>query len=115
MKKISACPSWLKLSEDRYSFVFVPDRAEIVRKIFELSIGGLGSYSIANHLNRQNVPPFGPSPKWDHTTIDSMLRNRATFGEHQPESYAGGSQQGIPLAPPVPLSYPPLIHQAPFP
>src|SRR5258706_15159827 len=60
MKKISACPSWLKLSEDRYSFVFVPDRAEIVRKIFELSIGGLGSYSIANHLNRQNVPPFGP-------------------------------------------------------
>jgi hypothetical protein len=114
MKKISACPSWLKLSEDRYSFVFVPDRAEIVRKIFELSIGGLGSYSIANHLDRQNVPPFGPSPKWDHTTIDSMLRNRATIGEHQPKSYAGGSKKGVPLGAAVPGYYPAVIDEATF-
>ncbi len=114
MKKISACPSWLKLSEDRYSFVFLPDRAEIVRKIFALSIGGIGSYSIANHLNRQNVPPFGPSPKWDHTTIDSMLRNRATIGEHQPKSYAGGSKKGVPLGAAVPGYYPAVIDEATF-
>jgi hypothetical protein len=60
MKKISACPSWLNLSEDRRSFIFLPDRAEVVKKIFELSIGGLGSYAIANVLNKQKVPPFGP-------------------------------------------------------
>jgi hypothetical protein len=50
LKKISACPGWLDLSEDRRSFVCVPGKAEIMRKIFELSIGGLGSYSIANHV-----------------------------------------------------------------
>jgi len=114
MKKISACPGWLKLSEDRCSFIFLPDRAEIVRKIFELSIGGLGSYSIANHLNRQGVPAFGPSTSWDHTTIDSMLRNKATVGEHQPKSYAGGSKKGVPVGAPVPGYYPAVVDEATF-
>jgi Recombinase len=114
MKKISACPGWLKLSEDRCSFIFLPDRAEILRKIFELSIGGLGSYSIANHLNRQGVPAFGPSASWDHTTIDSMLRNRATVGEHQPKSYAGGSKKGVPVGAPIPGYYPSVVDEATF-
>jgi hypothetical protein len=50
MKKISACPGWLDLSEDRRSFILVAEKAEIVRRIFKLSIGGLGSYSIAKRL-----------------------------------------------------------------
>ena len=114
MKKISACPSWLDLSEDRRSFIFVPSKAEIMGKIFELSIGGLGSYTIANHLNRQNVPAFGPSTTWDHTTIDNMLRSRATLGEHQPKSYAGGSKKGIPVGAPIPGYYPAVIDEATF-
>jgi Recombinase len=109
MKKISACPSWLGLSEDRRSFVYFSERAEIVRKIYELSIGGYGSYSIANYLNRQNVPPFPPASKWDHTTIDSMLRNRATFGEHQPKSYAGGNKKGKPVGNAIADYYPAVI------
>jgi len=111
-RKISNCPSWLTLSEDRRSFVFLPERAQILKQIFELSIGGLGSYFIANHLNRQNVPAFPPSKRWDHTTIDSMLRNRATFGEHQPKSYVGGNKKGVPLGPPIPGYYPPAIDQS---
>ena len=113
-KKISACPGWLALSKDRLSFIYLPDRAEIVRKIFELSIGGLGSYSIANHLDRQNVPAFGPAPKWDHTTIDSILRNRATVGERQPKSYAGGGKKGLPVGAPIPDYYPAAIDEATF-
>ncbi len=98
MKKISACPGWLKLSEDRCSFIFLPDRAEIVRKIFELSIGGLGSYSIANHLNRQGVPAFGPSTSWDHTTIDSMLRNKAPVPGYYPAVVDEATFQAAQLA-----------------
>jgi hypothetical protein len=113
-KKISACPSWLELSEDRRSFVYLEDRAEIVRKIFELSIGGLGSYAITNFLEKQGIPPFGSSQKWDHTTIDSMLRNRAVLGEYQPKSYAGGRSKGIPTGPPVPDYYPAVIDEDTF-
>jgi hypothetical protein len=114
MKKISACPGWLNLSEDRRSFVFEPEKAEIVREIFQLSIGGLGSYAIANHLTRHNIPPFAPSTKWDHTTIDSMLRNRATVGEHQPRSYVGGSKKGTPIGNPISAYYPAVIDEATF-
>jgi Recombinase len=114
LKKLSACPGWLGLSADRTSFVFLPDRAEIVQKIFELSIGGVGSYSIANYLNQQNVPAFGPSPTWDHSTIDAMLRSRATIGEHQPKSYAGGSKKGIPIGSPIPNYYPAVVDEATF-
>src|SRR5581483_1538043 len=106
MKRISACPGWLDLSGDRRSFVFVPEKAQVVREIFELSIGGLGSYAIADRLNRKGVPPFGPSPTWDHTTIDGMLRSRATVGEYQPKSWAGGTKKGVPVGAPIANYYP---------
>jgi hypothetical protein len=114
MKKLSASPSWLDLSEDRRSFIFVPEKAEIVRMIFELSIGGLGSYSIAKQLERKNVRAFGPSGKWDHTTIDALLRNRATLGEHRPKTYAGGSKKGIPTGELIPNYYPAIIDEETF-
>jgi hypothetical protein len=113
-KKISACPSWLALSEDRRSFVFLPDKAETVRKIFELSIGGMGSYAIGNYLDERKIPTFGHSQSWDHTTIDNMLRSRATFGEYRARSYAGGSKKGVPVGSAVSNYYPAVIDQATF-
>ena len=108
-KKISACPGWLGLSDDRTSFVFLPDRASIVKKIFELSIGGLGGFTIAKHLNAQGVPAFGPSAKWDQSTIHNMLRNRATFGEHQPKRYQNNKE--FPVGEPIPHYYPAVIEK----
>lgn len=113
-RKISACPSWLGLSEDKRSFVYLEDRAAVIKKIFELSIGGFGSYAIAKHLNTQRVPPFPPSKKWDHTTIDSMLRNRATIGEHQPKSYVGNNKKGLPVGRPIANYYPAVITEEVF-
>lgn len=113
-KKISAAPSWLGLNQDRSSFVFLPDRAETVRRIFQLAIGGMGSYAIANYLDEQNVPTFTRSPRWDNTTIDSMLRNRATYGEYQPKSFAAGHKKGIPSGPPISSYYPAVIDKATF-
>lgn len=113
-KKISAAPSWLGLSDDRESFVFLLDRATIVQKIFELAIGGMGSYAIANYLDEQGVPTFTQSPEWDHTTIDYMLRNRATYGEHQPKSFAAGHKKGVPSGPPISDYYPAVINRQTF-
>jgi recombinase len=90
------------------SFVFMPDRAEIVRRIFELSIAGLGGYTIAKQLNSKKVPPFGPSPKWDQSTIHNLLRNRATIGENQRK------QKGFPVGDPIPNYYPAVIEESLF-
>jgi hypothetical protein len=109
VKKLTACPGWLKLSEDRTSFVFMPQRAAIVRQIFEASISGLGGYTIAKQLNENKVPPFGPSPKWDQSTIHNLLCNRATLGEHQPKRYR--NRKEFPIGDPIPNYYPAVIEE----
>jgi hypothetical protein len=111
-KKLTACPAWLEVSEDRLSFVFLPDRAATVKMIYELSIAGLGGYTIAKQLNAKNVPVFGPSPKWDQSTIHNMLSNRATIGEHQPKQYR--NRKAVPIGDPIPGYYPPVIEEALF-
>jgi hypothetical protein len=110
--RLSACPGWLELTEDRTSFVFMPERAKIVRKVFELSIAGLGSYTIAKQLNTKGVPTFGRSEKWDQSTIHNMLRNRATIGEHQSKRYRNGEE--FPEGDPIPNYYPAVIEEALF-
>jgi len=74
----------------------------------------MGSYAIANYLDEQKVPTFTQSPNWDHTTIDYMLRNRATYGEYQPKSFAGGNKKGIPSGPPISNYYPAVVDKATF-
>ena len=95
--KLTAAPGWLALSEDRRSFVFLPDRAKVVKQIFELSAAGLGGYTIANQLNANSIPAFGPSAKWDQSTIHNILSNRAAVGEFQPKIYkkAKDSSRGV--------------------
>ena len=112
IKKLMGCPGWLKLSEDRTSFIFDAEKAEIVRKIFEASISGLGGYTIAKQLNAKKVPAFGPSPNWDQSTIHYMLRNRATIGEHQPKRIRNGKR--IPEGDPISNFYPVVIEESLF-
>jgi Recombinase len=112
VKILRGCPGWLELSEDRTSFIFKPDRAEIVRWIFEASISGLGGYTIAKQFNEKKVPPFGPSPKWDQSTIHNMLRNRATIGEHQPKRLRNGKR--VPKGRAIPGFYPAVIDESLF-
>jgi hypothetical protein len=108
-KKLMGCPAWLELSEDRTGFIFMADRAKIVRRIFELSVSGLGGFTIANQLNAKKVPAFGPSPRWDQSTIHNMLRNRATIGEHQPKIIQNGKR--VPVGEPIPGFYPAVIDE----
>jgi recombinase len=111
-KKLSGHPAWLGLSEDRTSFIFLPDRAKIVKEIFELSIAGIGGYTIAKQLNAKKVPAFGPSQNWDQSTIHNLLRNRATVGEHQPKKYRNRKES--PVGDPVPGYYPEVIEESLF-
>lgn len=43
--------------KDKDGFVvIVPSQAEVVKRIFDLSLSGLGTYSISNILNEENIP-----------------------------------------------------------
>jgi hypothetical protein len=111
-KKITACPGWLALTHERTSFVLVPERVKVVRDVFELSISGLGGYSIAKLLNERQVPAFGPSGRWDQSTIHNMLSSRATIGEHQPSKYVNNKPH--PIGKPIPGYYPAVVDEHMF-
>jgi DNA-binding CsgD family transcriptional regulator len=111
-KKIKNAPAWLGLSEDRTSFVYLPHRADIVRQIFELSISGLGGYTIAKLLNSRGIPAFGTSKRWDQSTIHNMLSSRATIGEYQRKQTTNGKE--VPVGDPIPDYYPAVIDERLF-
>lgn len=106
------CPAWLDLTDDRKAFIYLPDRAQIVRRIFEEATSGIGGYTIARRLNEEGVPPFGPSPKWNQSTIHNLLCNRATIGEFQPRRFVNGKR--VPDGDPIKDFYPPAIDAALF-
>jgi DNA-binding CsgD family transcriptional regulator len=112
IKKIKNGPGWLGLSSDRTSFVFMPERAEIVKKIFELSISGFGGRMIARLLNEKTVPGFGASGRWDQSTIHNMLTSRATIGEFQRKQIIEGKEE--PVGEPIRNYYPAVISHATF-
>lgn len=89
----AACPYWLKLVEGAYQPL--PERVEVVRRIFDMTIQGYGQAAICRRLNNDNVPVFGStrstqekprnkSGLWGTSSVEKILNNRALLGEYQP-------------------------------
>ena len=109
--KLSAkCPHWLVLNADRKSFRILEDRADIVRRIFQMSIDGMGQIAIAKQLNREQVPSWGRSKGWYWAYVQRLLRNPAVLGEFQPcRRDTRGKKRLVPVGDPIKNYYPPII------
>ena len=38
------CPGWIKLREDRSGFDLIPEKADVVRRMFNMAIAGVGQH-----------------------------------------------------------------------
>ncbi|ATP52685.1 recombinase family protein [Pseudomonas putida] len=94
----AACPYWLKLVNGVYEPL--PERVEVVRRIFDMTIQGYGQAVISRRLNQGNVPVFGStrstkekprnkSGLWGTSSVEKILNNRALLGEYQPTHLVG--------------------------
>lgn len=79
VKMTRVCPEWLSLDADRKSFVPIPDRVAVVRRIFEMSDAGLGVYRIVRNLNQEGTAAFR-TQRWAHSTVKKILANQAVRG-----------------------------------
>jgi DNA invertase Pin-like site-specific DNA recombinase len=87
-------PLWV---EDRGGgLVAIPERAEVVRKIFEWSAAGTGLHAIMTRLTAEGVPAFGSSGRWSVAYVDKILADRRAVGEFQPR-LRGGKPDGPPI------------------
>ncbi|TGR01283.1 recombinase family protein [Mesorhizobium sp. M4B.F.Ca.ET.190.01.1.1] len=109
-KKLTGlCPAWLELSEDRKDFYVIEDRAQVVRRIFEDSASGQGSFVITRRLNDAGIPAFGRSTGWVQSYVTKILQARAVLGEFQPHTKQNGRR--VPLGDSIPGYYPQIVDE----
>jgi DNA invertase Pin-like site-specific DNA recombinase len=73
---------WLQLLDGKY--VVIPERVEIVQRVFKETIKGHGYVAIARDLNADKIPAFRGGT-WCATSVGEMLKNRSVLGEWLPK------------------------------
>jgi DNA invertase Pin-like site-specific DNA recombinase len=66
--------------------VLIPERAAVVRRIFELFAKGGGCESIARTLNEEKVSRFGRAAHWHKSYIHKILRSSTVIGTMIPHT-----------------------------
>jgi DNA invertase Pin-like site-specific DNA recombinase len=110
------CPGWLRLDKAEGHFVVVGERAEVVRRVFQEALAGIGHQTIARQLNEEAVPLFGHGNQrgkmWTRSFIRHLLRYPAVIGDFTPTTteHAEGVRRVRPLTT-VPGYFPSIIAQ----
>ena len=115
MGKVS--PMWLRLKDDRSGYEEIPERVEVVRRIFDLTIAGHGKQSVARMLNEDGVPAFKQGVKgWGVSSVHHVVKNRAVLGEFQPytKTLDPNRKKREPIGQPIPGYFPPIISEQVF-
>jgi DNA invertase Pin-like site-specific DNA recombinase len=121
-------PAWV---EDRGGKpVAIPERAAVVRRIFQMAAAGYGRTSIVKRLTEEGVPAFGDregwvdedgvvrhrargghygSGVWVRNYVGTILKDRRALGEYQPRT-----KDGRPDGPPVPDYFPRVVSEDEF-
>lgn len=113
-KLTEMAPAWLKLNKDRTAYSLMPDRVELVQRMFQWSKDGIGSETIARRLNQQGLPTWGTrkADQWHASYIKKVLDNRAVLGEFQPHVLVNGKR--VPEGDPAPDYFPRIVSDEDF-
>ena len=90
----ASAPSWLALDPKRTIFVPIAKRVDIVKKIFDLALKGMGPVAIARFLNSTNEAVWSRRKNrpvgWRAQAVDNILHGRTVLGEFEGrEGYFG--------------------------
>jgi DNA invertase Pin-like site-specific DNA recombinase len=99
-------PAWVR--ERGGKLVAIPERAAVVKRVFDLAGSGHGLYTIMRRLTDEGVPAFGPSGRWSISYLHLMLSDRRATGEFQLRT------RGKPDGPPVPDYFPRIVTDEAF-
>ncbi|CAH6870469.1 Resolvase/invertase-type recombinase catalytic domain-containing protein [Vibrio chagasii] len=104
-------PDWIKLQGCSYQLI--PERAAIIKRIFQLNNDGMGAIAIARLLNEELIPAWGRSKTgWQTSYIKKILKTRTVLGEYQPHLVV--NKVRTPEGEPISEFYPPVIDPKTF-
>jgi DNA invertase Pin-like site-specific DNA recombinase len=118
----SRCPEWLSLNKQTEKFEVIEERAEIIRRVYSMTLEGIGKNTIARTLNAEGVPSFrsdrGKGIGWHESYVSKVLLNEAVIGRYQPhrmeESPKDGRRRRQPVGEPLDGYYPAIVATADF-
>ena len=124
-KVTAKCPAWLELQPDRKSFKPIPERVNIINRMYREFVNGIGRGTIAVRLNKDGIPPFGHGREWHGGTVQKYIGNPALIGRYQPHTvfreYVKGpdgkamlKEQRVPAGEVIPDYYPAVISEKLF-
>lgn len=87
-------PGWVKRVKG--ALVEIPERADIVRRIFALCLSGVSLGGIARVFNEESVPTFSGSGQWSQGYVRQIVTDGRAHGRHQPRG-PGREPDGEPL------------------
>lgn len=85
-------PAWVTRKPDGSGWDVKPGMAESIRRVFALSIQGVGSTAIARQANAEGWVAPAKVARWNTTLPNKLLRNRAVLGEYEPNVMAGSKR-----------------------
>jgi hypothetical protein len=103
-------PAWVRADEEGKMHL-IEDRAEVVRRIFDLAANGHGKALIVKILTEEGVEPWGwcrrqsRQPTWNKAYVGKILKDRRALGELQPR-LRDGRKDGEAF-----LYYPPVVKE----
>lgn len=71
-------PSWLQWTPNGWAER--QPHADTVRRVYQMTLQGLGEHRIAQTLNAEGVPVMGKGAMWHRSTISKLLRSHSTIG-----------------------------------
>ncbi|MHB2211679.1 recombinase family protein [Methylobacterium sp. CM6257] len=87
----SLVPAWLR--RDGKKLVEIPERADVVRRIFDLTLRGVGQHAITSILSKEGVPAFGGGRLWHRSYVKRVLENPAVIGTFTPHRMVDGRRE----------------------
>lgn len=108
------CPNWLRVNDDKTAFIVLEDRAESVRKVFDMRITGHGIVATVNRANKEGWPVPGKGETWHTSLVGRILNSRAVLGEYQPHKSAEEGGPRVAIGDTVQNYYPAVIDENTF-
>lgn len=102
-KKVTTVgPSWLKFNKETGEFDVIEEKAEVIRRIFQLTIEGWSQTQIARAFNREGLPTIsGRGTAWTRVFVSRILRQTTVIGTYTPKfkRIRDGKATVVPLEP----------------
>src|SRR4051794_40960080 len=99
------CPAWLRLDSATKRYEPIPERAEVVARIFRMASEGVGLHGIAAVLNSDGVSTFGYASRkaefWNRSYVAKIISSPAVVGTTVPHTteYVEGRKRRVPAEP----------------